>query len=334
MGLNFIKCFFLLLSLCSAKMYAQDSLIVKGTIDPLMNGRFLYLHLDFQYPKVYAESVIKDGKFSFAVPATGLEGYTISQSGKDKSTVRFLSLPGKITMNCPDTLLSNHKFNNNEIQEQYEKMLPSLNRRTYTESEVNKTLISWIEKNSGSPLCSAFIKGWLLDKIPDEEILRLYKLIPEGNKKNSFSRELEYHMENLYVGKTAPDFIQSDTAGVKTRLSTVKGKYILIDFWSSWCVPCRAETPYLVAAMKKYGGKGLQMVSISLDDKRNLWTEAINKDQMTWVNVSDLKGWGNEIARAYRIHSIPRNFLIDAKGKIIAKDLRGTAVMAYLDQLF
>ena len=127
------------------------------------------------------------------------------------------------------------------------------------------------------------------------------------------------------IGQPAPLFTMDDQMGRPIELSKQLGKYLLIDFWASWCGPCREDNPNLVKAYQEYGEKGFGIVSVSLDSEkdRDKWLEAIRKDKLTWVHVSDLKGWENAAARTYGINGIPMNFLLDPEGRIIAKGLRG-----------
>lgn len=135
------------------------------------------------------------------------------------------------------------------------------------------------------------------------------------------------------IGNAALSFTQNDTTGKPLSLASLKGKYVLIDFWASWCIPCRAENPNLIAAYAKFKNKNFEIISVSLDDKRDLWLKAIKKDGLTWPQVSDLKGKKNAVAVAYGISAIPQNFLVDPQGIIIAKNLRGEEVDKKLSEL-
>jgi len=139
---------------------------------------------------------------------------------------------------------------------------------------------------------------------------------------------------NIAVGKEAPDLKLANPAGKEIALSSLRGKVVLIDFWASWCRPCRQENPNVVAAYQKFKDKGFDIYSVSLDQKADKWKEAIEADKLIWAShVSDLGGWNSAAAAQYSVRSIPSSFLIDKDGKIIAKNLRGEALDAKLAEV-
>jgi thiol-disulfide isomerase/thioredoxin len=125
------------------------------------------------------------------------------------------------------------------------------------------------------------------------------------------------------VGRPAPVFTQADTKGKPVSLSSLKGQYVLVDFWASWCGPCRAENPNVLKSYRTYHSKGFTVLGVSLDDEKSPWLAAIRKDGLPWTEVSDLKGWKNSAAVLYGVEGIPMNFLLDKNGTIVAKGLRG-----------
>ncbi|SIN81353.1 TlpA disulfide reductase family protein [Chitinophaga niabensis] len=136
------------------------------------------------------------------------------------------------------------------------------------------------------------------------------------------------------VGKPAPAFTQNDVNGQPISLASLKGKVVLIDFWASWCSPCRAENPNMLKQYKIYKDKGFEILSVSLDSKKEPWVEAIEQDGLPWLHVSDLKGWNNTVGRLYGVRGVPACYLVDRDGKIIATEVRGEKLNTKLAEIF
>lgn len=143
-------------------------------------------------------------------------------------------------------------------------------------------------------------------------------------------------LKTVAYGAIAPEFAQADTNGNMVKLSSFRGKYVLVDFWASWCGPCRAENPNVVKAFNQYKDKNFTILSVSLDrpGAKDKWLAAIHKDGLAWNHVSDLKFWDNEAAKLYGVQAIPQNFLLDPEGHIIGKNLRGEDLAAKLGEVF
>jgi len=176
--------------------------------------------------------------------------------------------------------------------------------------------------------------------IPDditkyEKIFKGLKKPIQQSEEGIKTKKLIDRYMTVRLGAQAPDFQAPDTSGNPVRLADYRGKYVLIDFWASWCGPCREENPIVVEAYNKYKNKNFDILSVSLDQpgKKADWIKAIQKDGLVWRHVSDLKYWDSDVARLYMIRSIPQNFLLDPDGKIIAKDLRGQDLSRKLEEI-
>lgn len=219
-------------------------------------------------------------------------------------------------------LMPELKLKNNEIKDYFNAALKNIPPQTAAYKYALTGIISpMLEKQS--PLISDFGSKYLADYPQDEPGVR-----------QAVSQLVNYFRANM-VDIPAPEIAQTDTTGAVRKLSDLKGKVVLIDFWASWCGPCRKENPTVVAAYKKYRDKGFEVFSVSLDNDRSRWINAINQDGLVWPNhVSDLKYWQNEAAAKYSVTSIPRTVLIDKNGVITDHNLRGEALEKKLKEIF
>ena len=171
-------------------------------------------------------------------------------------------------------------------------------------------------------------------ELPLKEARRMYSLLGEGARKSQYGRILKEHVARLAKtegGAKAPDFTLTDTKGNKVTMSSVKGKIKIIDFWASWCGPCRMNNPHLKKLYEEFHPKGLEIIGVSLDTDKEAWEAAIEKDGLTWVNVSSLKGWECEIAHLYNVTGVPALFILDEHNNIMATGLRGEQLKVFLE---
>ncbi len=198
----------------------------------------------------------------------------------------------------------------------------------------SETVFKFVQENKDN--LAGFYAAGTID--PNKYELELIKYAGEIKSKFPNNKPVQMFvakMENLKpvsVGQPAPDFVLNDPDGVPIKLSQYKGKYVLLDFWASWCGPCREENPNIVKQHRAFAAKDFDVLGVSLDDNKDDWMRAIVSDNLQWRHVSDLKRWDSAIAAQYKVEGIPASFMIDPAGKIVAKNLRGADLEKFLSE--
>jgi peroxiredoxin len=261
---------------------------------------------------------------------------------------KILGSPANDELAKIDLLLKPINDKGNELNKQYMEY-----DKAKDEAGKNKTMAAlrmlnkesrtiyadYLKANPSSPMAMYALTQYAGSDLIAEEVDPLFNLLPASIKEFPSYKELGERLiiaRKIVIGKPAMDFIQNDTLGNPVSLSSFKGKYVLVDFWASWCGPCRRENPNIVSAFNKYKDKGFTVLGVSLDQPgaQARWIKAIHDDNLTWTHVSDLKFWDNAVAKQYGIRSIPFNLLLDKEGKIIARNVTGEDLQTKLSEIF
>lgn len=298
--------------------------------------------------------------------APDLNGQKIAMQGSRDAVVVFLQ-PGKIKVSSVDSF-SNVQVSGSPAHTEYVKLKTAgkpfearmeplyakydefrkakdTKGMDMTEKEIEaldaekreKVYGDYVRNNPGSPIAVYALQQYAGWEINPDKVEPLFQSLTAANKVYPSAVQLQEDVEiakKTGLGRIAMDFTQNDTLGVPVSLSSLRGKYLLVDFWASWCGPCRAENPNVVKVFRKYKDRNFHIIGVSLDrpGQKEKWMKAIHDDQLDWTHVSDLKFWDNEVAKQYGIKAIPQNLLLDPEGKIIAKNLRGEELDAKLGE--
>lgn len=341
--------------------------VISGTIKKTTDNSYIYLTHKYNNITNVDSTLVKGEKFVFKGKTSEPNMYWITLKKVENPQLIFFVDNTNITVSATADSMTYAKVKGGSTQEDYKawlhiqtkfmetrmELIKQYNAYGQANDQTNakrimdtamllerayvKDIIGFIKKRPLSCIGGYIIYSATFDwpKVPEYE--EMYAALSEQVKKGKFgvlAEEKVNSVRGLTVGYPAMNFTLPDINGKNVSLNSYKGKYVLVDFWASWCGPCRGENPAVVAAYQKYKDKGFDILGVSLDQNKDKWKQAIEKDNLTWTHVSDLKGWQCEVAQKYGVTSIPFNVLLDKDGKILAKALRGPALEAELAKIF
>lgn len=359
--------YLVLFLLMSASLFSQEkSFTINANVKGAKNDSYLYMLHKYNEELFTDSAKVQNEKASFKGKLKEPNMYWLSARKNGSTALIFFVDGGKVEINGHVDSLPVARVKAGETQADYMASLDLINKwntkrsgliqrhNMYTQMGNNEatklildtaqmderkyaqSLVDFIKKHPNSNVGGYLIFSAQFDWPQISEYDAMYNALGEKVKKGKFGKlalEKITTMKGTTVGYPAIDFTQADVNGKNVSLSSYKGKYVLVDFWASWCGPCRRENPNVVAAYQKYKSKGFDILGVSFDENKDKWLAAIEKDQLTWTQVSDLKGWANAAGKIYGVQSIPFNLLLDKEGKIVAKGLRGAELEAKLAEL-
>ena len=287
----------------------------------------------------------RKGVFRLERRATEPSFFALTPTQAQGPAVHVLLLPGeKVNLSMDYRQQGNFMHitgvkgsKNMELYRQYNNLMAEVMDRPSLQASLPSQMERLIQENP-SELMSAFLVTYFESAF--DQYALLYKTVYDSLKGRYPHHEFVRHLGDkvtgmVAVGMEAPDIVLAGRDGREMKLSDLRGKVVLIDFWASWCRPCRAENPNVVRMYNQYKGRGFEIFSVSLDNNREAWLKAIETDGLVWPNhVSDLRGWSSAAGRLYGINSIPATVLVDRDGKVMARNLRGPQLEETLKEIF
>ncbi|WP_428740446.1 redoxin domain-containing protein [Tenacibaculum sp.] len=320
-------------SILSCSKNENSNFSLNGKTKGFIDGTYVYLQIENE---TIDSTRIKNDSFNFKTKFSNLP---IKAHLKIKQPPQYKSIwieNNKMLFDASNTEFIRYaKITGSETQKIEENFYKKIQNLSYKES-VDKEMD--FVKNNPNSILSAYTLSFYSTTFGKAKTEELFNLFSPENKKSIYGKQIVNYLslnKDPKIGEEFTDFEMKNQYGLKKRLSDLRGKIILLEFWSSWCGPCRQENPNLVKTYNKFKDKGFEIFAVSVDNNRSSWINAIETDSLSWVHVNDhLKGDRNIASLIYGINSIPDNFLISTDGKIISRNLRGKELDKKLNQIF
>jgi len=346
---------------------ATDSTFtITGKLDKLKSGK-VFLSINRGNVGYRDSAVITNGKFEFKGTQKDPASAVLTLSGKRGDYLQFFVEPANITIsgagdslklwtvggskvNDDDKILvkkmeavtkwedANSKIYDNAFKDKNKPLMDSLDEvDLLVMAAKRKVVAEFVKENPKSQRGILAIQSNFAYYAEATDVEPIYKSLDKQLQQSAKGLDIKKMIETykkVAIGQVPPDFTQTSPDGKEISLSSMKGKYTLVDFWASWCGPCRRENPNIVKNYAVYHPKGFEIFGVSYDTKKENWEKAIKTDELNWFQVSDLLGWKNATSDMYGIKAIPSNLLLDKNGVIIAKNLFGKKLQAKLAELF
>ncbi|TDX00954.1 TlpA disulfide reductase family protein [Dinghuibacter silviterrae] len=347
----------------AAAQTGDTTFTLQGTVPGTPDGAVVYLFNPNISRDTLAKDIVHGGHFTLRGPLKDPNLYFLAETGSNQHRLLFLD-PAPMSFTSKDAGFDNAVVQGSVSEADYLQFEPQfapyfgrlgqLAQRVNEEprgSAASDSLIAiyrqkldtlddmtatYVKAHPASHVSTFILAVHMQVRQQYDWLETQYALLQPKIQQDYYGRILEHQIVKARIGKEgtmAIDFTQNDVNGNPVTLSSFRGKFVLVDFWASWCGPCRMENPNVVRAYQEFKGKNFTILSVSLDQAKEAWVKAITDDGLTWTQVSDLKYWNNAAAQLYNISSIPQNMLVDPKGRIIARNLRGEELEVKLKEV-